>query len=43
MTADVKRPLIAFAGLVHFRIALASFVFGEAGRRNNRGIDKIAM
>ncbi len=36
-------PLIAFLGLVHFRIALAAFVFGGAGCRDNSGIDNAAF
>ena len=43
MGLHAEVPLIAFLGLVHFRVALAVLVLGRTRRMNQRGIDDGAL
>lgn len=43
MGLHAEVPLIAFLGLVHFRVAFAFLVLGRTRRMNQRGIDDGAL
>lgn len=43
MHLHAKVPLVAFLGLVHFRVSLTFLVLGRAGCGNNRGVNDGAL